>query len=239
MASGVKIGFCASSTLRLLKRVFCKLGMSVLLSASDGTLIGRTLILKNKSALNSPFSTFFSRSLCVAQINLKSILMSCAPPTLCIVLLSIALKSFAWRGKGISPISSRKSDPPLDCSNLPFLCLSAPVNDPFSCPKSSDSNNSDGIAAQFTVMKGPFLFEHLWIAWATISLPVPVSPKIKAVLSAWETIAIKFFIDFVSGLSPSIILLSLSNVDWFCSNVLVDLSTTFIKITVKILKDWY
>ena len=108
------------------------------------------------------------------------------------VLLSIALKSLAWRGKGISPISSRKRDPPLDCSNLPFLCLSAPVNEPFSCPKSSDSSNSDGIAAQFTVIKGPFLFEHLWIAWATISLPVPVSPKISAVLSVWEPLQLNF-----------------------------------------------
>ena len=43
IASGVKIGFCFSSTLRLLNSVFCKLGISVLLSASEGTLIGRTL----------------------------------------------------------------------------------------------------------------------------------------------------------------------------------------------------
>ena len=95
IASGVKIGFIVSSTLRFVKRVFCKLGMSVLLSANEGTLIGKTLILKNKSALNSPLSTFFSRSLCVAQINLRSILISSAPPTLCMVLLSIARKSLA------------------------------------------------------------------------------------------------------------------------------------------------
>ena len=61
----------------------------------------------------------------------------------------------------MSPISSRNKEPPLDCSNLPFLSLSAPVKEPFSCPKSSDSNNSDGIAAQFTVINAPFFFEHL------------------------------------------------------------------------------
>ena len=61
----------------------------------------------------------------------------------------------------MSPISSRNKDPPLDCSNLPFRSLSAPVKEPFSWPNNSDSNNSDGIAAQLTVTKGPFFFEHL------------------------------------------------------------------------------
>ena len=38
------------------------------------------------------------------------------------------------------------------CSNLPTCFSVAPVKDPFSCPKSSDSMRSSGIAAQFTWM---------------------------------------------------------------------------------------
>ena len=202
--------------------------MSVRRSAKVGTFIGNTFILKNRSALKSPLSTFFSRSLWVAQISLRSILMSSAPPTLWIVLLSIALNSLAWRARGMSPISSRNSEPPLDCSNLPFLNLSAPVNEPFSWPNNSDSKSSDGIAAQLTVTKEPFFLEHLWIARATTSFPVPVSPKINAVLSVCETIAIKFFIDLVSELLPSIISLRVSSIDLLTFFWSISFSTTFI-----------
>ena len=51
IASGVNIGFCVSSTLRLFKSVFCRLGISVLLSAKEGTLIGSTVYEGNHLAL--------------------------------------------------------------------------------------------------------------------------------------------------------------------------------------------
>jgi len=48
-------------------------------------------------------------------------------------------RSFACMATGMSPISSRKSVPPSACSNLPVWREAAPVNAPFSWPKSSDS----------------------------------------------------------------------------------------------------
>ena len=61
----------------------------------------------------------------------------------------------------MSPISSKNKVPSEACSNLPALGLSAPVNEPFSCPNNSDSKSSDGIAAQLTEIKGPFLLDSL------------------------------------------------------------------------------
>ncbi len=47
------------------------------------------------------------------------------------------------------------------------------------------------MAAQFTLIKGPWLRRLMrWIAWATSSLPVPVSPKMRTVASLAETVAI-------------------------------------------------
>src|SRR4051794_13163168 len=53
----------------------------------------------------------------------------------------------------MSPISSRNSVPPSACSKRPMRCLSAPVNAPFSWPKSSDSRRFSCSAAQFTLTK--------------------------------------------------------------------------------------
>jgi hypothetical protein len=58
----------------------------------------------------------------------------------------------------------------------------APVKEPLRWPKSSLSINSEGIAPQLTGMKGPSaLCPPKCKAFATNSLPVPVSPVIKAV----------------------------------------------------------
>ena len=54
-------------------------------------------------------------------------------------------------------ISSRKIVPLLASSNLPSLRFTAPVKAPFSWPNSSDSSRADGMAPQFTRIKGPFL----------------------------------------------------------------------------------
>ncbi len=65
------------------------------------------------------------------------------------------------------------------CSNLPICFSVAPVNDPFSWPNSSDSISSSGIAAQLTCTNRSRLRRLLrWIARATSSLPVPLSPRI-------------------------------------------------------------
>jgi hypothetical protein len=62
---------------------------------------------------------------------------------------------------GSSPTSSRKIVPPSATSKYPFLFEVAPVKEPFSCPKSSLSRSSLGIAAQLTGTNCPFFFEDL------------------------------------------------------------------------------
>ena len=62
-------------------------------------------------------------------------------------------------------------------------CLSAPVNAPFSWPKSSDSSRFSCSAAQLTLMKLREARCELWCtAPAISSLPVPVSPRTSTVV---------------------------------------------------------
>ena len=55
----------------------------------------------------------------------------------------------------VFPISSRKIVPPCASSKRPGFLRSAPVKEPFSCPKSSDSASVSGSAAQLNWMNGP------------------------------------------------------------------------------------
>ena len=55
---------------------------------------------------------------------------------------------------GSSPISSRKMVPPFASSNRPSRRRVAPVNAPFSWPKSSEEISDGARAAQFTLTKG-------------------------------------------------------------------------------------
>ena len=89
---------------------------------------------------------------------------------------------------GMSPISSRKIEPPSATSNKPFFAAMAPVKAPRVCPKSSDSSSSVGMFELFTVTKG-FVTRGLasWIAFAINSLPVPLSPVIRIVDRAAAT----------------------------------------------------
>ena len=68
------------------------------------------------------------------------------------------------------------------CSNFPVCFSVAPVNDPFSCPNSSDSISSSGMAAQFTCTNRSRLRKLLrWMVRATNSLPTPLSPWMSTV----------------------------------------------------------
>jgi hypothetical protein len=90
--------------------------------------------------------------------------------------------SFTCVDIGISPISSRNSVPPSACSKRPCRRVVAPVNDPFSCPKSSLSSSVSDSAAQCSRTNGRSaraLFS--WISRATSSFPVPDSPEINTV----------------------------------------------------------
>ena len=92
--------------------------------------------------------------------------------------------------------------PPSACSNLPFFLRSAPVKAPFSWPNSSLSRSDSVSAAQLKATHGPRLREAsaAWRAWATSSLPVPVSPWISTVEPSGPTCSIRSKILRIFGL---------------------------------------
>ncbi len=122
-------------------------------------------------------------------------------PTLVIFFSSNALRRWIWVLAFISPISSRKSVPLSAASNLPFFLSTAPVKEPFSWPKSSLSSRLSGRAAQLVAMKGWFRrWLWWWIARATTSLPVPVSPIINTVALVGATVLMSSNIFNIFGL---------------------------------------
>src|SRR5512133_3623396 len=66
-----------------------------------------------------------------------------------------ARRSFTCSAGGMSPISSRNRVPPCAAWNFPGRVAMAPVNAPFTWPKSSDSSSASGMAPQFTATNGP------------------------------------------------------------------------------------
>ena len=100
--------------------------------------------------------------------------------------------SFTWIDSGMSATSSKNSVPPSACSNSPFRACSAPVNAPRAWPNSSLSA-SDGLSdATLTGTNGPSQrWLYWWIARATSSLPVPLSPRIWTHASVGATTAIR------------------------------------------------
>jgi hypothetical protein len=77
------------------------------------------------------------------------------------------------------------------------------VNAPFLCPNNSLSIRFSDIAPQFNAMKGLLaLFELKCNAFATSSLPVPLFPEIKTVLSVSATAFIISKICPIAGLLP-------------------------------------
>ena len=105
----------------------------------------------------------------------------------------------------MSPISSKNSVPPLACSKRPSRFCAAPVNAPFSCPKSSDSIRSLGIAAMLRAIKG-LLARGEWRcrALATSSLPVPDSPLINTVILLCASRPMARNTSCMAGASPMI-----------------------------------
>ena len=81
-----------------------------------------------------------------------------------------------------SPTSSRKIVLPAASSNRPRRLSSAPVNAPRSWPNSSEATSPSGSAAQLTLTRARRARgDPAWMARATSSLPVPVSPVINTV----------------------------------------------------------
>ena len=88
--------------------------------------------------------------------------------------------SLACSSSGSSPISSRSSVPPLAIWKRPARSRLAPVKAPFTWPNSSLSSSPAGMAAQLMVTKGwSARGLQRWMARASRSLPVPVSPRMQ------------------------------------------------------------
>jgi hypothetical protein len=87
----------------------------------------------------------------------------------------------------------------------PLRSRSAPVKAPRTWPKSSLSSSVSGIAAQFTETSRPLRRSlALWIARATISLPVPLSPSIRIGTSVAATRSISSKSLSIAALRPTI-----------------------------------
>ncbi len=140
-------------------------------------------------------------------MTLTSISISSLDPTLVIFFSWSALKSFGCRLSGNSPISSRKMEPPFAVSNNPIRLEVAPVNAPFSCPKSSLSKRFSGMVAQFSSTNGrSFRSLRRWMSLAMSSLPVPVSPWINTVHGVTLTLCTRDNTCFMGRLSAMILI---------------------------------
>lgn len=131
--------------------------------------------------------------------------MGAVPPTRSNSCSWSTRSSFAWRSSRISEISSRSSVPRFARSNAPLVWRSAPVNAPFSWPKSMLSTSDSGSAAQFTETNGPPRRSlKSWIARASSSLPVPDSPCNSTDARVGATARIVSSTRFSAALSPRI-----------------------------------
>ena len=110
----------------------------------------------------------------------------------------------ACTSMGISPISSRKSVPPSAWRKSPSVRSTAFVNAPLSCPKNRSSRRSFVTLAQLNGTNGILaLGLLLWIWFATVSLPVPLSPRISTrARSHFATRLIRSCSVVITGLFP-------------------------------------
>ena len=84
-----------------------------------------------------PTAIASARSRFVAEIRRTLTLIGSLVPTRTISPDSRTRRSLTWVESGMSPTSSRKSVPPLACSNHPLRSRSAPVKAPLTWPNSS------------------------------------------------------------------------------------------------------
>ena len=93
--------------------------------------------------------------------------------------------------------------PPSANSKRPSLRPTAPVNEPRSCPNSSDSSSVSDNAAHDTFTKGlPLRGEFSCKACAISSLPVPDSPRMSTVALVTAACRTTSSTDCSSGASP-------------------------------------
>ena len=142
----------------------------------------------------APRRTAPRRSRFVAATTRTSTLRVRVPPTGSNSPSCSTRRSLPCSSSGSSPISSRKSVPPSAASKRPVAPRVAPVKAPRSWPKSSLSISAGGdggaVHVDERLARGGGC--AAWMARATSSLPVPVSPRMSTVASAgatWRTSA--------------------------------------------------
>ena len=117
--------------------------------------------------------------------------------------VSSTRSSLACTSSDSSPTSSRKSVEPSATSKRPTWRVRAPVKAPFSRPNSSLSTSPDGSAAQLTLtIRWSRRGLSRWMAWATSSLPVPVSPRMSTEESVGATCSTRRRTFWMAGLCP-------------------------------------
>ena len=112
--------------------------------------------------------------------------------------------SLACRPALIVPTSSRKNVPLWACSSRPCRLPTAPVNAPRTWPNSSASSSDSGMAPQLSATNRSRRRGLLWwMALATSSLPVPVSPVISTVLLEAATVSSRANSRRIGALRPT------------------------------------
>ena len=110
-----------------------------------------------------------------------------SPPTGRNHLVSRTVSKLDCTSKGSSPISSRNNTPSSACFRAPARPSRASVKAPLTWPNSSEVTSVAGIAPQFRATNGRSASRlRRWIEAATIPLPVPVSPRIRVLMTSVE-----------------------------------------------------
>src|SRR5438094_2713623 len=188
----------------IFRKYSARSGISSALSRSGGIWTRTTETRKYKSSRKVPFCTISSRFRLVAQITRTSMGWETFEPSRSTLRSCSTRKSLACSGRGRSPISSRKSVPPLAASKRPRRIWLAPVNAPFSCPKSSSSIRDSGKAQAEKATNGlSARWLRLWIALATTPLPVPLSPVMSTLVWTPATLPTTSFTCSIGSLLPS------------------------------------
>ena len=124
----------------------------------------------------------------VAATMRTSVFIIFCPPTRMYSPVSSTLSRRACVAMGSSPTSSRKIVPLFAMPKYPSLSPTAPVNEPFSCPKSSLSMVPSGMEPQFMAKYLSLRLGLLsWITRGMISFPTPLSPTISTLRSVGAT----------------------------------------------------
>ena len=94
--------------------------------------------------------------------------------------------------------------PPSACRNNPSVLSTAFVNAPRSWPKNRSSRRSFVTLAQLNAMNGISLLGlFVWICKATVSLPVPLSPRMMTrACSCAATRLMRYCNDVIASLLP-------------------------------------